>query len=308
MKNIAFIINPVSGTQNKRRIPKQIDKLLDKNQWATDIVFTEYPKHATELAQQYARLGFDVVAAVGGDGTVNEVASGLAGTNTALAIIPIGSGNGFARHLDIPLRSPRAIELLNHAEPVTVDYGMLGSQPFFCTCGTGFDAYIAEKFAKAGKRGFATYIEHVVRDFFHYEAQHYTIRFKCGQEVKEAQGGSGDEWQEMETDAFLITFANANQWGNAAYIAPKASMQDGLLDVAIVTKFPMRSIPSLAYRLFEKSIDESLYVTTLHATEVHLQRPAEGAFHFDGDPVTMPAEVDIRIVPDGLRVMVGKRY
>ncbi len=299
MKNIAFIINPASGTQNKRRIPKLIDKFIDKSQWATDIVFTEYPHHATELAEQYSRLGFDAVVAVGGDGTVNEVASGIIHTNTALGIIPIGSGNGFARHLGIPLRTPRAIEMLNHSEAITVDYGKMGEQPFFCTCGTGFDAFIAEKFAQAGKRGFTTYVEQIIKDFFHYESKHYKLMFETPE--------SGNV-QEMETDAFLVTFANANQWGNSAYIAPKASMQDGLLDVAILSKFPLRSIPSLALRLFEKSLDESLYMTTLHTTKAKLIREEEGAFHFDGDPVNMPAEVEISIVKDGLKVLVEKRF
>ncbi|MBR1808862.1 MAG: YegS/Rv2252/BmrU family lipid kinase [Paludibacteraceae bacterium] len=299
MKNIAFIINPISGTQNKRRIPKLIDKLIDKQQWATDIVFTEYAKHATELAEQYAGLGFDAVVAVGGDGTVNEVASGLRHTNTSMGIIPIGSGNGFARHLGIPLRVNRAIEMLNRSESITVDYGMMGEQPFFCTCGTGFDAYIAEKFAQAGKRGFATYVEHIIRDFFHYESGHYRLVFN------NMENGNKEE---METDAFLVTFANANQWGNAAYIAPKASMQDGMLDVAVLSKFPLRSVPSLALRLFEKSLDESLYMTTLHTDDITLYRESEGAFHFDGDPVTMPAEVNVRIVHDGLKVLVERRY
>lgn len=299
MKNIAFIINPISGTRNKRNIPKLIDKILDKQQWAIDIVFTEYPKHATELAQQYARLGFDAVVAVGGDGTMNEVAAGLRHTNTAMGIVPIGSGNGFARHLGVSLKVNRAIEMLNHSEAINVDYGMMGEQPFFCTCGTGFDAYIAEKFAQAGKRGFMTYLEHIIKDFFHYEAQHYRLVFN------DAQIG---EMQEMETDAFLVTFANANQWGNAAYIAPKASMQDGMLDVAILSKFPLRSVPSLALRLFEKSLDESLYMTTLHTDNITLYRQSEGSFHFDGDPITMPAEVNVRIVRDGLKVLVEKRY
>lgn len=297
MKNIAFIINPVSGTQNKRRIPKQIEKTIDKSQWATDIVFTEYAGHAAELAEQYARLGFDAVVAVGGDGTVNEVASGLRGFNTALGIIPVGSGNGFARHLNIPLRTPRAIEMLNHSEAISVDYGMLEGKPFFCTCGTGFDAVIAEKFAHAGRRGLATYVKQIVQDFFGYQPQHYVLRYR-----------ETDEWKELETDAFLITFANANQWGNAAYIAPRASMQDGLLDIAVLSAFPLRSIPALTYRLFEKSLDESLHMTTLHAREVVLIRQEEGSFHYDGDPINMPAEVHIKLIPDGLKCLVEKRY
>lgn len=298
-KIIAFIINPISGTLNKKRIPKLIDSYLDNSQWLATTIFTEYKGHATQLAQHYAGLGFDAVVAVGGDGTVNEVATGLIGTNTALGIIPIGSGNGFARHLDIPLRIQRALELINHSEVISVDYGLMNDKPFFCTCGTGFDAYIAEKFAEAGRRGFATYIERIVKDFFRYEPQHYSLRFT-------SPGVEGE--QTMETDSFLITFANANQWGNAAYIAPKASIQDGLLDVAILSKFPLRSVPSLAYRLFEKSLDESLYMTTLNVNKIVVTRQSEGPFHIDGDPSTQPAEVSIEIVPDGLNVLVQKRF
>lgn len=299
MKNIAFIINPISGTGRKNLIPKVINKFLDSEQWAPLIAYTEYPKHATQLAEQYAGLGFDAVVAVGGDGTVNEVATGLVGTQTALGILPIGSGNGFARHLEIPLRVQRAIELLNHSEVIEVDYGLMNDRPFFCTCGTGFDAYIAEKFAQSKKRGFSTYLEHIVKDFFNYESQHYTLHFTTPE---------NEEQQEMETDAFLVTFANANQWGNAAYIAPKASMQDGLLDVAILSKFPLRSVPGLALRLFEKNIDESLYMTTIHANQVTITRQSEAPFHFDGDPITMPAEVNVKIVKDGLKVLVEKRF
>lgn len=297
MKNIAFIVNPISGTQNKRRIPKLIDQSLDRSQWAARIEFTEYKGHATELAQQYATLGFDAVVAVGGDGTVNEVASGLRHTDTALGILPIGSGNGFARHLQVPLRIKSAIEFLNKCEPISVDYGLIGEQPFFTTCGTGFDAHISEEFAKAGKRGFATYLQHIVKDFFSYKPEHYHI-------VGEGPDGKID----IDTEAFLVTVANANQWGNAAYIAPKASLQDGLFDISILSKFPLHAVPELALRLFEKSIDESLYMTTVSASKLTIKRDAEGPFHYDGDPVTLPADVDIRIVPEGLKVLVERRF
>ena len=293
MKNIAFIINPISGTINKRRLPKAIEHGIDHERWATDIVFTEYKGHATELAKQYARLGFDAVVAVGGDGTVNEVASGLRGTQTALGIIPVGSGNGFARHLQIPLRVPGAIEMLNHAEPITVDYGMLDDQPFFCTCGIGFDATISEHFAEAGKRGIKTYLEKIVKDFFGYETEQYHIT------------GDGID---ITTKAFLITFANANQWGYAAYIAPKASIQDGKLDIAILSKVPIIAVPAVALRLMTKTLDSDLFMHTVHAKEITLVREKEGAMHIDGDPIQKGKEVKIRIVEDGLRVMVAKRF
>ena len=168
MKNIAFIINPVSGskeTQNaKKKLPKLIMQTLDSGQWLPNIAFTEYAGHATEMAYQFTRMGFDAVVAVGGDGTVNEVARGLVkgygapgtGSRTALGIIPMGSGNGFARHLNIPMRPQKALEMINHSEPVSVDYGLANGRLFVSTCGTGFDALIADHFAGSNKRGFST--------------------------------------------------------------------------------------------------------------------------------------------------------
>ena len=293
MKNIAFIINPVAGTQHKRRIPKQIEKLLDKQQWAYDIVFTEYKGHATKLALQYAALGFDGVVAVGGDGTVNEVASGLRGTNTALGIIPIGSGNGLARHLDISTLSTRAIEMLNHAEPITADYGMLDEQPFFCTCGTGFDALISQKYAENGKHGLKAYIEQIIKELFHYEPKHYHIK---------------TDDAEFDTDAFLITVANANQWGNAAYIAPQASLQDGKLDITILSKFPFVAIPDLAFKLFVKRIDDSLYVNSIRAINIQISCNEQFSLHYDGEPDAERNNTHIRIVPDSIKLLVEKRF
>lgn len=121
MKNIAFIINPMSGTQNKRRLPKLINELLDKRQWLENIVFTEHVGHALVLAKQYATMGFDAVVAVGGDGTVREVAEGVAGSHSALGVIPMGLTNTLARHLGIPLRGNASLLWLNHCEPVLCD-------------------------------------------------------------------------------------------------------------------------------------------------------------------------------------------
>ena len=327
MKNIAFIINPVSGTLNKRRIPKLIDKLLDRQQWMPDIVFTEYKGHAIELARHYAALGFNAVVAVGGDGTVNEVASGLRGTNTALGVIPIGSGNGFARHLGTPLRVTNAIEALNHMTPVRCDYGLANDHPFFVTCGTGFDASISEEFQKAGARGLRTYVQQIVKHIFSYQPEHYTLQYsptkvvsnsspKVG-EVARSDGGvwttagafsPQDGLSTLEGDAFLITFANCNQWGNAAVIAPKASIQDGLLDVVVCSPFPLILAPGLALSLFTKTIDQGLYVSSLKTRQLTLHRDAPAPFHLDGDPIQMGTDIHIRVVEDGLWVLAPKRF
>jgi YegS/Rv2252/BmrU family lipid kinase len=295
MKNIAFIINPISGTQqsSKRKLPKLIEKELDHSLWLPNIVFTEYAGHATELARQFAVMGFDAVVAVGGDGTVNEVAQGLRGSQTALGILPYGSGNGFARHLHIPMSPQKAIQMLNHSEPVCCDYGLANDRMFVTTCGTGFDAQIAYRFAGAGKRGFATYIEKVVKDMLSYKSQTYHI--------------VGDNL-DITHKAFLITFANASQWGNDAYIAPKASVQDGKMDICMMSSSALLGAPGLALRLFTKNIDNSLFMDTVKAKDVMLYREDEGPFHLDGDPVKMPKDIRIRIVEDGIRVLVEKRF
>ncbi|MBR5676528.1 MAG: diacylglycerol kinase family lipid kinase [Paludibacteraceae bacterium] len=297
MKNIAFIINPISGskeTQNaKRKLPKLIMQTLDSEQWLPNIVFTERAGHATELANQFARMGFDAVVAVGGDGTVNEVAQGIRGTQTALGILPMGSGNGFARHLNIPIRPNKAIEMINHSEPISVDYGLANGKLFVSTCGTGFDAVIADHFAGSNKRGFATYLQNILHEVFSYTPQTYHIV------------GDG---LDVTHKAFLITFANANQWGYEALIAPKASVQDGKMDIMLMSSHAILGSASLALRLFAGSIDDSHFMNTLRAKEVTLERESAAPFHIDGDPVEMEKDIHIKIVPDGLRVLVEKRF
>ena len=292
MKNIAFIVNPISGTKTKNRIAKLIRELLDPLQFAPTMVVTEYAGHATQLAQQFAMQEYYAVVAVGGDGTVNEVASGLIGTNTALGIIPTGSGHGFARHLDTSTRMNRAVEMLNSSEIINVDYGMVNNQPFFSTCGVGFDAVVAQDFSDSS-RGLKGYIQSIFKDLFQYKPETYHLK------------GNGID---LTTTAFLINFANAGQWGYDAYIAPKASVQDGWLDVAVVSEFPMVAAPGLALSLFTKNIDEKLHLNTLRAKELTLTRQSEGVAHIDGTPVTMPAQLHVKIVEDGLKVLVKKRF
>lgn len=292
MKNIAFIVNPISGTKAKNRVAKLIRELLDLQQFAPTVVVTEYAGHATQLAQQFAMEDYYAVVAVGGDGTINEVASGLIGTNTALGIVPNGSGNGFARHLDISTRMNRAIEMLNNSEVINVDYGLVNDQPFFSTCGVGFDAVVAQDFSDS-TRGFKGYLQSIFKDFFQYKADTYQLK------------GEGID---ITTTAFLVNFANAGQWGYDAYIAPKASVQDGWLDVAIVSEFPMTAAAGLALSLFTKNIDEKLHMNTIRTKELTLTRASEGAMHIDGTPMVMPAELHVKIVEEGLKVLVKKRF
>ena len=271
----------------------KVMQTLDMEQWLPNIVFTEYAGHATELAHQYARMGFDAVVAVGGDGTVNEVARGLKDTKTALGILPMGSGNGFARHLNIPIRPQKALEMINHSEPINVDYGLANGRLFVSTCGTGFDAVVADNFAGSNKRGFMTYLQNTLKVAFSYQPQTYHIV------------GDG---LDVTHKAFLITFANANQWGYEAMIAPKASVQDGKMDIMLMSSHAILGSASLALRLFTGSIDNSYFMDTIRAKEITLEREEVAPFHIDGDPVEMDKDIHIKIVADGLKVLVEKRF
>ena len=283
----AFIINPIAGTKSKENIPHIAQTILDSHH--IDFFYTEKAGQATELAAQLAAEGCPYVIAVGGDGTVNEVAKGLVHTDTAMGIIPCGSGNGLARHLKIPLQTKKAIEYLKTARATEIDYCKANEKIFFCTCGTGFDAQISHEFAVASNRGLKTYVKKVLQSYFSYKPQKY--RLKTSE-------------TEMEREAFLITFANASQYGNNAYIAPHANVQDGLLDISILSKFPLAVVPALAMRLFLKTIDRSRYMTTLKTEAVTLHRESSGAFHFDGEADIMPDTIEIKVVPKGLKVLV----
>lgn len=292
-KKIAFIINPISGTGSKKAIPEIIRENLDENLFEHEVAFTCHRFHGRDLAKQYAEAGYDAVIAVGGDGTVNEVAGSLRHTDTALGIIPAGSGNGLARHLAIPMNTKKAIQLLNHSEPIHIDYGMVNNQPFFCTCGTGFDAYVSTEFAKGKQRGIMAYLEKTITGYFNYRSQNYHV---TGENI------------DIKTKAFVLTFANASQWGNNAYIAPQASVQDGQMDISILSNFPLIALPSLALQLFTKTIDKDFFMTTLRTSYATLHREQPGPFHFDGEPYEEGKKIEVRIVKDGLKVWVKKRF
>lgn len=291
MKHITFILNPISGTVSKSGIPALIDKYLDKSKYTYSIEKTEYAGHGTELARQAAFRGDDIVVAIGGDGTVNEVGKALIHTDTALGVLPCGSGNGLARHLMIPMDPVRAIEVLNEGEIHDLDYGTINAMPFFCTCGMGFDAFISMKFAEAGKRGPITYVQKVLEEGLRYKPETYEIIDKDGS---------------SHYKAFLISVANASQYGNNAFIAPQASMSDGQLDVIIMEPFDVLEAPQVALELFNKTLDKNTKIKTFKTERIVIHRSEPGLIHFDGDPTMTGADVEIDVHKDGIKIVVNK--
>ncbi len=290
MKRIVFIMNPISGTQNKAGIPELIERTLDHEQFSYELRLTEHAGHASEIANEAKEQGVDIVVAIGGDGTVNEVARAIVHSNTALGIMPCGSGNGLARHLLLPMNLKKSIEILNRCEIHELDYGIINGHAFFCTCGMGFDAFVSQKFAEAGKRGPITYVENVLREGLKYKPETYEIQ---------------DEQGTTRAKAFLISCANASQYGNNAYIAPQASMSDGLLDVIIMEPFDVLEAPQISIEMFNKTLDKNSKIKTFKCQRLHIHRKQPGFIHFDGDPVMTDADVDIELKPKGIRVVVN---
>lgn len=291
IKKLIFVVNPISGTQNKELILSLLDEKIDKKKYSWDIVYTERAGHAIDIAAQAALQKTDVVVAIGGDGTINEIARSLVHTETALGIIPCGSGNGLARHLQIPMEPKKALEVLNEGVSDIIDYGKINGTSFFCTCGLGFDAFVSLKFANAGKRGLLTYLEKTLQESLKYEPETYELETEDGI---------------SRYKAFLIACGNASQYGNNAYIAPQATLTDGLLDVTILEPFTVLDVPSLSFQLFNKTIDQNSRIKTFRCKKLCIHRTKPGVVHFDGDPMQTGANVNIEIIKKGLHVIVPK--
>lgn len=291
LKKIAFVVNPISGTQGKELILKWIDEKLDREKYIPEILYTQRAGHAVEIAAEKAREGVYAVVAIGGDGTINEIARSLVHTQTALGIIPCGSGNGLARHLQIPMEAKRAIDVINEGLTEIIDYGKINEIPFFCTCGVGFDAFVSLKFSQAGKRGPLVYLEKTLRESLKYRPERYEL---------EMDGNT------IRYKAFLIACGNASQYGNNAYITPQATLDDGLLDVTILEPFTVLDVPALAFQLFNKTIDQNSRIKTFRCQSLRIHRDKPGVVHYDGDPIMMGDTLDVKIVQKGLKVIVPR--
>ena len=262
---------------------------IQEQQLDATVVPTERPLHATELARQAVDEGCDTVVAIGGDGTINEVATGLIDTKTTLGLIPCGSGNGLARHLGIPKPNQLAFDTLLKGRLRVIDTGEANGRPFFNVMGLGFDADIADRFAKLTKRGFQAYVRTTLSAWSSYQAQNVIVH-------------NGD--QTIESPALILSVANSDQFGNNCYIAPGAQVDDGLIDLTIIKPIGFfRAIP-LAMRLFLGRIDGSTHAIRTQGTEFVIERPSAGIVHADGEPFNTSAKVTVTVRPKSLRVLV----
>lgn len=290
-RRIAFIVNPVSGTKDKDKILSYATKHPAFTHDDVLVYKTTYAGDAIVTTRDLVNDGFEIVVAVGGDGTVNEVAQGAMNTSAAVGILPLGSGNGLARDLGIPMNLTRAVDLLAVGTRRVIDAGNINEQRFFCTSGIGYDALVGNRFAESKTRGLLTYVKVSLGEYFGYKPQRYRITTDEGV---------------VECEAFLVTVANANQWGNNVFIAPLADMSDGLFDVVIVSPFPLVAVPSIGFRMVRKSMHKSRYVTVIKTRKVVIEREREDYIHYDGEPGRMGELLEYEIIPATLNVIAGK--
>lgn len=291
-KKVVFIVNPISGKGRQKEFESILSDNLDSSGFSFSVVFTKYAAHAKDLAREAVSSGADIVAAVGGDGTVNEVASVVAGGKSTLAIIPYGSGNGLARHLGIPLEPEKAVRLINNNNTDTVDYGTVNGRPFFCTCGMGLDARVSERFSKMKRRGFLSYVKCVLKEWWSFKGELFYLN-------------NGGEDYNGTVSAILLTVANASQWGNNARIAPEASVKDGLLDIVAIRSVSFFKAPVIALKLFGgklKNKNNGNYMS-IRLKDFSITRTQGGYIHLDGEPVWEEPVLFFKTCTSGLRIL-----
>ena len=287
-RHITFIINPVSGTTKKKNIPKLIKDVFGDSDIEIAIRETEYAGHAKEIAAELSALGNTEIIAVGGDGTINEVVNGIKDSGTIFGIIPSGSGNGLARHLGISMRAKKAMELIKLGHTQNIDLMKINGEYSANVSGVGFDALVAHQFQNSKTRGLLSYAQISMQEFFKYKPQTYKITIDS---------------KEYERNAFLISFANSSQFGNNAFIAPKASLTDRLIDVCILKPFPVIATAIVFERVMAKTINNSKFMEIIQGKKIVIKNTAK-IYHLDGDPRESEADLDIEICAGILRLIV----
>jgi len=291
-RKILFIINPISGTRNKDTVAGHIQNNINPNRNSVDIKFTTYKGHASVLAKEAVDNGYDAVVAIGGDGSINEIASVLIHTQTALGIIPNGSGNGLAHYLKIPFNIKKAVEIINGFNLITIDTASINNIPFISVAGIGFDALVAKEFAQSKTRGFFSYLKIIVFNYIVYFRKKYILYINN---------------QKIKRKAMMISLANSNQFGYNSVIAPDARINDGYLNVCIMDKVPVFEAGIISLLLFLKKIDISKRIEILKCKEITVLQNKNRVVHIDGDPTYQGKKLVFKVIPASLKIIAPEK-
>ncbi len=286
-EKILFIVNPTSGTRTHKFQESFITKYLDQTRFAYQMHVTRFAGDGTETIKQRINE-FDGFIAVGGDGTVNEVFKGVLGSDKWFGIIPSGSGNGLARTLNIPMSVEGAFRALNQGKVRAIDYVKLNDDSFVNVAGIGFDAKVAHRFKNSGLRGLKTYVQITLREFGRFKDRPVKISIKGRKEKHRA---------------LMVSFANSTQFGNNAFIAPTARLDDGKVNIVVLKKFSWLSAPMLAWRLFSKSIGKSALWQEFKVKKAVITSKKGIYLHIDGEAREKVHKIKLKVVKKGVKVI-----
>jgi YegS/Rv2252/BmrU family lipid kinase len=291
---LIIIANPVSGARhlNPDEFRTAVSRMLDTRQFNYEIHLTLRAGHAGDIARNGLNKGVSLFLVAGGDGTINEVAAVLKGTDATMGILPGGSGNGLAHHLGIPIQLHEALSVFNQQCIERIDTCTVNGKLFVSIAGIGFDARVARQFAKNDKRGFLTYAKIVFHEYYNYKPRKFKLIFNG---------------KTLSLKAFFISFANSSQFGYNTRIAPSASLTDGLIDICVVQKPPIRALPSVAHQLFRRKAERSKYLKIYQADSLVVKRMKGRTVNIDGEPVKMDRELLIKVAPSSLNIVVPSK-
>jgi len=283
-----IIVNPFSGTSSKEDFEFLLQSRIDQHRFDYEICYTTRAGHATTLSEEAKNSGFQVIVAVGGDGTVNEIANPLIGSDVILGILPGGSGNGFAMHLGLGRDTIKAIDALNKLHIIRVDTCEVNDQNFVNVSGIGFDARVAYLTKTNKKRGFWQYFLTTIREANKFEPTKMTIEGSFGK---------------MTGRFAAVAVANASMYGYNFTIAPTAALDDGLLDIMLIKESSILDYALLAPRFLNKTLHQSRIVESYQTDHVRITLEKEDYFHIDGEGFQAPRQLDFRIHPKSLSVI-----
>jgi len=288
-QRIRFIVNPFSGTKDKSDIEKWIKDALDPSRFQYEIFLTQHPSHASELAAQAVTEKIDIVAVLGGDGTVNEVGAALVNTETIMAVLPGGSGNGFAMHLGMGRNIPKAIGLLNEATPVIIDTCLANDRFFINIAGVGFDSMVANESKTDQSRGLFLYVRYTLKKAFDYRERKLKIKI---------------DGQPYKGRFLTVSIANGSMFGYNFKIAPRAILTDGMLDVVMIQKVATWKYFTSFWRFFNQTQDKLSFVNIVQARKIKIRSKKKVDHHVDGEGIGKIKTLEVRIVPKSLKVLV----
>ena len=289
---LLFIVNPISGLGLGKELPEKIKKMPEYDNVDYDIVFTQYAGHARELvAEARAAAKYSHIVAVGGDGTVNEVGGALCGSDIAFAVVSLGSGNGFARHLGYSIFMAKALKQVLTEQYAQIDVLQINDKHSLNVSGVGFDAEVAHEFNHLKLRGVLSYIYAAIKLWFRYPEKKYKIT---------SQG------KVMKVSCFILSFANSSQYGNNAFIAPHASVRDGLMDLCILKRPAFWEIIWFLLFFISSKVYKLSYYKEIQCEEAIVEGDIHRV-HVDGDAYIMDSPIHLKILPGVLKVVVPKK-